>query len=261
MPAASATRRSSSTPVRGDAHRRDGDGHALDDRHRAAAVLGEAARQAGQQSTAGRSSTSRRLPLSSATSASRCGHGRAAGRSIEGRQRRISRRDHAGDSDESAIISGISSAPSRRRTTSSRDIATRPRRRRQGRLRPGSRRSGSAAEGDRRATPTCICAISISTSAGASRAGSSITWRRRRQRRRRCAQRSEPGPVQRHRDLHYAPAFFAGAIPPAADAAISLGDSAAKDGEHPANERPDIGRAPCSKSRPHRRTAPTSSRR
>ena len=57
--------------VRRHPRRRLGDGHALDARHRSAAVLGEAARQAGAGSTAGRSSTSSRPRRSRSTSGSR----------------------------------------------------------------------------------------------------------------------------------------------------------------------------------------------
>ena len=132
--------------VRRHAHRPHRDGDALDDRHRAAAVLGQAAWASRASSTAGRSSISRRRRSWSATSAWR------------------RRRPGAPQGDRSQGVNGAFLAAITPETETSCHYfwnfvrtfktddeqltarsATRPCQRRQGRLRPGSRRAGGAA--------------------------------------------------------------------------------------------------------------------
>ena len=132
--------------VRGDQHRALGDGHALDARHRSAAVLGRAAAQAGP----GRPLADH--PLRAAVHRHHRrrrgarGHRRAAGRSLAGRQRLRAQHHHARDRDVVPLLLGVLSQLPHPRAGHHAEAA----RRRRARVRRGRGDPRGAAAGDPR---------------------------------------------------------------------------------------------------------------
>ena len=101
-------RRGRRSAVRRHPWREDGDGDALDEGHRAAAVLGRAVAQARSASIAGRSSVSRRRARSISTSASRpAGTGAPEGDRSQGVNGYVLNTDHAGDREDLPLFLGV----------------------------------------------------------------------------------------------------------------------------------------------------------
>ena len=137
-------------PLRRHPHGPHGDGDALDDQHRAAAVLGQAARQA-------RRHVDRwqiiyfQAPVHGRR---RCGRGRhrnrrSAGRSLARRERRLPGRHHAGDRQDLPLLLELRRTFRTDDEQLTRDIQRGACQRGQGRLRPGPRGARGAAEGHR----------------------------------------------------------------------------------------------------------------